>query len=167
VHINSDTCVAGNACDHVTTITSINNATIGAGNAIPIEIGGFVLVGDTRNYVVAITSIERTGVENAAFAPTASNSVVTIAGIDRTGVVNAKCRRSSAFASADGTHYYVVTIRSIERARVENAVYCASGTDYVFSASDSVVTSKSISDASIKYFIYPRRGDNISLVGKR
>jgi hypothetical protein len=156
--MNSATSVATNACDYVITITSINGATVARNTPST----------DTRNYVVAIASIERTEVVvNAASAPNASKYVVTIVGIERTGVENAGCSIRSAFASADGTRYYVVTISSIERAGVENAVGWASGTDYVFSTSDSIITSKSISYASIKYFLYPRRGDNIILLSKR
>ncbi len=128
------------------------------------------MVADTRYYVVTISSIERTGVVNAAYAPNASEYVVTIAGIERTGVVNAKCRIRSALASADGTRYYVVTISSIERAGVENAaksILRGSVKGYLLSANDYIVASKSISDASIEYFLHARLGDNIILLSKR
>jgi hypothetical protein len=66
---------------------------------------------------------------------------------------------------------YIVIIGGIKRASIVKA--CATGLkvtekiEFSASASDCVVASKSISDASIEYFLYPRHGDNIILLSKR
>jgi hypothetical protein len=62
--------------DYVVTITGLNSASFVA-NASTKIVQGFILAADARDYVVTIGGIERTGVENAVFAPSASDSIVT------------------------------------------------------------------------------------------
>jgi hypothetical protein len=69
--------------------------------------------------------------------------------------------------------YYIVTITGIKRAAIVKT-RGANGEKRVsdnvkvsINASNCVITSKSISDASIKYFLHPRCGDNIILLSKR
>ena len=134
------------------TITSINDASSCGINAITkiiiklLEGMVYSLVTDAPNYVITISGIERACVVDAAetvprvndTVPNASNYVITISGIERACVGEAA-----------------------EPVRREAEIVASVTIEYV-------VTSKSISDASIdEYFLHPRRGDNISLVGKR
>jgi hypothetical protein len=64
------------ALDYVVTITGLNSASFVA-NASTKIVQGFILAADARDYVVTIGGIEGTGVENAVFAPSASDSIVT------------------------------------------------------------------------------------------
>jgi hypothetical protein len=134
------------------TITSINGASFCGKNAITkiiiklLEGMVYSLVTDAPNYVVTITSIERASVVDAAETVPRVNDTVPNAS------------------------NYVITVSGIERALVgEAAEPVAREAEIVPSVTiEYVVTSKSISAASIdEYFLHPRGGDNISLVGKR
>ena len=122
------------------------------------------IVRSANDFVITIASVYRSSVED-----TVTNSrcsipiyyVVTITGINGAYVVNAITKKGVFSWSVADAGDYVVTIGGIKCARVENAIFAPN-------TRNPVVTSKSISDASIdESFLHSRQGDNIILVSKR
>jgi hypothetical protein len=147
-----------NASDCVVPLTSIN-LRVALSDVVTVIDADITSASDAnaRDYVVTLTSIDNGKVGEAetilGSASSSRNYVFSIASIDNSCVDDA-VTIIGAIASD-----YVVTILSIEGRRVRDA----SNTN----TSDYVVASKSISDASIEYFLLPRQGDNIILVSKR
>jgi hypothetical protein len=149
-----------NASDYVVTITSIEVAR-------GIETGIIFVsatVSSASDYVITIAGIYRSSVGYTVTNSSGSIPiyyVVTITSINAAAVDNAMRKRGVLCLVMD-TRDSIVTLGSIEDARVENARSTS-----IANASDSVVASKSISDASIdEYFFHPRRRNNIILVSK-
>jgi hypothetical protein len=150
-----------NANDYVVTITSIEVARGSETGIIFVS----AIVRSANNFVITIAGVYRASVDDTVTNFSCSIPiyyVVTITSINAAAVENA-IRKRGVLCLVMGTRYSIVTLGSIDGAGVENA-----GSASIANASDSVVASKSISDASIdEYFFYPRRRDNIILVSKR
>jgi hypothetical protein len=155
--------IVSSASDYVITIAGIE----GAGVVDTVTISGTI----PFYYVITITGIYRSPVADPQSISGSSPIyyVVTITGINAAYLANAIIRtKRRVFCVVIGARDYVVTLGGIEGAGVENTVVQSAGsTSSSANASDSVVASKSISDRSIEYLLYPRHRDNISLVGKR
>jgi hypothetical protein len=132
-----------NANDCVVTITSIQVAR-------GIETGIIfvsAIVRSATDFVITIAGIYRSSVGDTVTNSSGSipsDYVVTITGINAAAVDNAKRLKRGVLCLVMGTRDCVVTLGGIKGTGVKKAVSTSSA-----NASDYVVTSKSISDASI------------------
>jgi hypothetical protein len=156
--------------DYVAAISSIDSATVVEPYA---SIGG-----STRNSVVIIASsygAKRGHHNSSSHFGNASDYVVTISSINDATVTfsttqgvgskvatrGAKANTTSgSVVSVTAAGEYIIPIAGIENTIIEKA-------EPATITSNSVVASKSISDTSIDYLLYPRRGNNIILLSKR